>query len=332
MKTIYLILGLLIVMLFDQWFIEKRFLADVQHPSEYYKKDEVIKYLENDKNLFRIFPLHYRRSNDGILILNGIQSLGGYHPNPIRRYQELIGAGESVMFSPMNLIEYPKMINVLNGKYIIGVPLPPESLDFKFDERTREAIGQWRDYFSGYTPVHQVYRNDTLEYVIYKNEECSPRVFFVEDFKKFNDKESLLRFMKSEEFDPLNTVLLEEDPGISHPDSIHGGSTVFIKDYSANEIKIDAQIKNKGFLVLSENFYPRWHAYVDGKKTKVFLANYTLRSILLEPGVHSVVFIYEDGSYSVGKILSIIGLIILLFSFIFQFFKRKRFPKEVKNL
>ncbi len=316
LKTIYLILGLLMVMLFDQWFIEKRFLADVPHPSQYYKKDEVIKFLENDKNLFRIFPLHYRRSNDGILILNGIQSLGGYHPNPIRRYQELIGAGESVMFSPMNLIEYPKMINILNGKYIIGVSLPSDTL--RFDERTRAAIKQWRLYYSRFNKVYQ-----GSQYAIYENQDCIPRAFFVEDYKVFKDKDSLLQFMKKEEFNPLQTVLLEEKPDIPHPDTILGGSLVSIEDYNANRIHIEVDAKNRGFLVLCENYYPRWHSYVDGKKTEVYLANYTLRAVPLDAGKHSVFFVYEDTSYTIGKTLSIIGLIILLFSFIFQFLRRR---------
>jgi hypothetical protein len=314
---------LLIVLLVDQWYIEKRFLKGVPHPSEYYRKDGVISYLEKDRSNFRIFPIHYRRSNDGILILYGIQSLGGYHPNPLRRYQELIGAGESVMFNPSNLLENPKLIDILNGKYIIGVPLPPESLDIRFDERTRESIKIWRNFFSRFTPVQKVSKNDTLEYVIYRNDSIVPRAFFAPRYEVNENKEMILQYMTSDEFDPLHTVLLEEEPGIPPPDTVSGGSRVSIEEYGVNEIRINAEVKERGFLVLSENFYPRWKAYVDGEKVKVFLANYTMRAVVLEKGEHTVLFRYEDGSYTVGKMFMIFGMVILLFAFIFQFFDRR---------
>jgi uncharacterized membrane protein YfhO len=94
--------------------------------------------------------------------------------------------------------------------------------------------------------------------------------------------------------------------------------------YSANRIEIEVNAKNRGFLVLSENYYPRWKAYVDGKKEKVYRADYTLRAVPLNTGEHTVVFIYEDVSYNIGKTLCILGLFILLYSFVFQFFVKKK--------
>ncbi len=316
MKAVFLVGGLLIVLLFDQWSIGKKYLISNPHPSEYYGKDEVVSFLnEQDKSIYRVFPLQYQRSNDGILILNDMQSLGGYHPNPLRRYQELIGAGESVMFTPINLVQFPKLINMLNGKFIIGFPLPLDTL--QFDERTRISIRKWRIFYSRFKPVH------AGVYSIYENRNCLDRAFFVEKFIVIEDKELLLRFLVNDTFNPLEAVLLEEKPDMPYPDTIIGGSTVSIVSYSANKIEIKVNAKNRGFLVLSENYYPRWKAYVDGKKEKVYRANYTLRAVPLNAGEHSVVFAYEDVSYSIGKTLCILGLIILLYSFVFQFFVRK---------
>ncbi|TES94399.1 MAG: hypothetical protein E3J87_00435 [Candidatus Cloacimonadota bacterium] len=344
LKVVYLTSGLLIILLIDQWTIGKKYLKENPPPSEYYKKDEVISFLEKDNSLYRVFPLQYRRSNDGILFINEIQSLGGYHPNPLRRYQELIGAGESVMFQPDNLIRFPKLIDVLNGKYIIGIPLPSDTM--RFDERTRASIREWRNYYSRFKPVKQG------QYVIYENENFLQRAFFVEDYRVFEvpdtmvkkisedsltklqdaQKDSLLQFMETEEFNPLDMVLLEEEPDTPHPDSILGGSTVSIENYNANRIEIMVKAKTKGFLVLSENYYPRWHCYVDGRKTKVYLADYTLRAVLLDKGEHTVLFVYEDKAYSTGKTFSIIGILILLFSFIFQFFQRKKIKETQSKL
>ncbi|TET23861.1 MAG: hypothetical protein E3J78_02000, partial [Candidatus Cloacimonadota bacterium] len=324
LRAIYVVVGLLLVLVIDQWTLTKRYLVAEKPAAQYYKKDAIVSFLEEDKSLFRVFPLHYRRSNDGILIYHGIESLGGYHPNPLRRFQELIGAGESVMFTPLNLIQSSKLVDVLNGKYIIGIQLPPESLEYRYDERTRGVIREWRGYFSHFQPVHNVYRKDTLEPVIYKNNNVLPRAFFVEDFKVIQKKEQILQYMMSEEFNPWSTVILEEDPGIAHPDTAIGGSNVSIKHFGVDDIEINVDANTRGFLVLSENYFPQWTAYVDGQKTRILLANYTLRAVLLNKGKHDIRFVYEDSSFSLGKTLHIIGLIILLTSCIFQFFDRAK--------
>jgi len=314
-KLAYLIIGLGIVMLIDQWVCEKRFLKTNPPPSQYYRKDDVISYLENDKSLYRVFPLQYQRSNDGILFLHDIQSLGGYHPNPLRRYQELIGAGESVMFTPINFIKFPKLLNIVNGKYIIGLPLPEDTT--RYDAHSREAIRQLKNYYSQFTLVHRG------QYAIYKNNSCLPRAFFVNNYKVIKNKDDVLKFMENEKFDPSSLVLLEENPDFNEPDTSIPGSNIKITDYTANRITLDIDAKTNGFLVLSENYYPRWHAYVDNKENKIYIADYTLRAIPITSGNHKVVLKYEDRSYNLGKTFNIIGDIILLFSFVFQFFRRK---------
>jgi len=320
LKAVYAVSVLLIILLVDQWMVEKRFLTAAPNPHEYYKKDGVISFLNKDKSLYRVFPFQYQRSNDGILFMNDIQSLGGYHPNPLRRYQELTGAGGSVMFTPINLLQYRKLLNILNCKYMIGVPLPEDTT--RFDERSRGQIRELRAYYSGFNLVHQG------QYAIYENPEDLPRAFFVEDYKVFKSKDDVLSFMKTDAYNPRDVVLLEEEPEITHPDSIIGGSTVLIGYYDANSVEMRVDAKKNGFLVLSENYYPRWHAYVDGKRTKVYIGDYTLRAVPLDKGKHSLIFRYEDASYNTGKVLSIIGFFILLCSFIFQFFQRKNQPQK----
>jgi len=159
------------------------------------------------------------------------------------------------------------------------------------------------------------------------------RAFFVEDYRVFDNKDDLLKFMETDEFQPERKVLLERKPDIIHPDTIIGGSEVVIKKYNANTIELDVDAKTEGFLVLSENYYPRFNAYVDGIKRRVYIANYTLRAVAIEKGKHVVVFAYEDSSYTAGKIFSIIGFVILLLSFVFQFIgKRKNLVASDSNM
>jgi hypothetical protein len=320
------------VLLVDLWVMGKRFLVSEERPSVYYKEDGVVSFLKQDSSLYRVFPLQYRRSNDGILIIHGIQSLGGYHPNPLpnplRRYQELVGSGESVMFNPFALVEHPRLLSLLNAKYLIGIPLPPESLEHQYDENTREIIRHWRNYYSHFTPVRQITGMNNPEYVIYRNDSCLPRAFFVEDYRVFNEKEALLSHLRSSEFDPQKTVLLEEEPGIAHPDTTANDAVVSMKAYGVNRMEIEVATEKRGFLLLSENFFPRWRGFIDGEATKVYLADYALRAVIVPEGKHTVEFRYEDSTFGAGKMLHLVALVVLMVSFAMPFVNRRKQKRD----
>jgi uncharacterized membrane protein YfhO len=147
----------------------------------------------------------------------------------------------------------------------------------------------------------------------------------------FGDKDSVLSFMKSAEFDPQHIVLLEEDPEVPHAEGVAGESTVDIVQYGPNRIEIEVSSAQNGFLVLSENFFPRWHASLDGISSKVYLANYAFRAISVPAGKHMVVFEYKDASFTIGKVLSIIAWSVLIAAFSMQVMKRLRHRKAKKG-
>jgi hypothetical protein len=313
-----------LVLLIDLWAMGKRFLVAEEPPSVYYQQDGVVGFLKQDQSLFRVFALQYRRSNDGIFIIHDIQSLGGYHPNPLHRYQEFIGAGETVMFNPYALIEDRRLLDLLNARYLIGIPLPSESLEYQYDANTREMIQQWRQYYSNFTQVKFIPDVNGPGYVVYRNDSCLPRALFVGDYRVFSDREGVLTYLRSDAFDPRQTVLLEKDPGIAHPDTFGGGGTASITEYGANSIKVEVSAEKEGFLLLSENYFPRWNGFIDGKRTEILIADYTLRAVVVPEGKHTVVFKYEDGSYAMGKAFYLIALIVLIVGIVFQFVKKRK--------
>jgi uncharacterized membrane protein YfhO len=65
----------------------------------------------------------------------------------------------------------------------------------------------------------------------------------------------------------------------------------------------------RGFLVLSEIYYPDWVAYVDGVRTKILKANYALRAVQLDGGAHHVVLVYESEDFRTGLLISGIFLL-----------------------
>ena len=49
-------------------------------------------------------------------------------------------------------------------------------------------------------------------------------------------------------------------------------------------------MKRNGFLVLTDSYYPTWHAAVDGVEEKIYRTDYNFRGIIIPAGKHKVEF------------------------------------------
>ncbi len=95
---------------------------------------------------------------------------------------------------------------------------------------------------------------------------------------------------------------------------------LFSKDFNPqNEVILEEKPSTNGrLLVVSENYYPGWSAYVDGKPTKIYRANYTFQAIVLPKIYHTIEFRYYPLSLIIGAILSGISAVTILILFLFR--------------
>ena len=299
--------GLIGLTLIDQLTLVAKFLPKAPAPAQYYAADDIIRFIKKDTNVFRVFPTPwYEHATDSYLLYHDIQSAGGYVPNPLKRYQEFIGAGQSVMFNPSNLLQYPKFLNELNAKYIIA-PTLPEDVS-QYDAQTQRAIGQIKMYLSMFKPIF-----DGRRYTVYENLNVIPRVHVVHQYRVTGELEGL-EIMKSNAYDPWRMVLLEEDPHMPSleidDDFIPG--TAELQKYAPNEVVVQVNTQNPGFLVLADNWHPDWQVFVDGEKTRMFIANHTFRAVHVHTGRHEVVFKYVSNAFNTGRLISIFALLFAL--------------------
>ncbi|MDD2889229.1 MAG: YfhO family protein [bacterium] len=328
-KKLKLPIGIALVgglLVFDQWSIEKQFLKIVPHPSEYYAADDMVGTLisENIPDYsYRVFPLLYDHTTDGYLCIHGIQSVGGYVSNPGERYQKFIGADNSVMFTPPNLVRYKNLLNILNVKYIFSAWLPEDLTPYP--ENTRQMIENFRMGFLGQWGVdfRDFHNNFIIDYktpdgkAVYRNESALPRALIVHSFEILS-KTSVLERLKQPDFNPRTTVVLEEQPmkqvsTLQSPDSnIQNSETVKIDEYTPNKIICTANLAIPGFLVLSENWHPDWKVYVDGKKDKLYVADYILRGVQLDKGAHKIEFVYDSFYFKLGALISLLASLLLI--------------------
>ena len=62
--------------------------------------------------------------------------------------------------------------------------------------------------------------------------------------------------------------------------------------------------------LVGENWYPDWHATVDGKPAPVLRADYTLLSVVLPPGAREVRLWFASAAYARGKLVTAVALLV----------------------
>ncbi len=336
-NALYTLLVLGIITYADLFQIDNLFIKSLPSPDRVYAKDDVVKFLEKDRDVYRVFPLFYR-TDENYLMLYNIESIGGHHGNQFQRYQEYVGNPHHFMFRPQEvpyLLKYPYLTDLLNVKYIITQPTPKDLSRYMQNPMVYSLLSQINNLIYDTTHFIPVYiaRDYRTQYVIFKNKRFMPRIFFVNKYTVIQKKDSILKYMLSEEFKPYSEVVLEEDPKVKfeipEPDTTRDtltistkpqGSFTFVKK-EPNHIVVNYTVDKKAILVYSENYYPRWKAFIDGRPVKVYRANYIMRAIVTDKGKHTLEFRYNSSLYNK---LGFLSVFLSLFSLVFFGIKEKK--------
>ena len=84
--------------------------------------------------------------------------------------------------------------------------------------------------------------------------------------------------------------------------------------YSPNEVVIRAEVNSPKFLLLSDQYYPGWKAFLDTKRVKIYKADFILRAVhITRAGVHTVKFVFDPFSFKLGLAVSLVTLAAVIF-------------------
>ena len=90
------------------------------------------------------------------------------------------------------------------------------------------------------------------------------------------------------------------------------GSSIQLTGYSPDVLTYKSQSPADGTVVFSEIFYPYgWNAYIDGKPTEIFRANYLLRAINIPAGQHDIRMEFRPESVRKGNIVASVFIMIM---------------------
>ncbi len=87
---------------------------------------------------------------------------------------------------------------------------------------------------------------------------------------------------------------------------------VLIRDYSFNSVTLRVSAAHAAVLVLTDQYYAGWQAYVDEQAAPIARADYAFRAIMVPPGQHTVRFVYEPQSFRIGSGFAFVALILLV--------------------
>jgi hypothetical protein len=156
---------------------------------------------------------------------------------------------------------------------------------------------------------------------VYENKNALPRSFFAERVILSENSADTIEMMHSDAFDPRTTAVVEI--GKSPVPATYGiPATATITEDKRNRVAIETNGANEGVLVLSDNYYPGWKAFVDGEPTEIFQANCTMRAVAVPSGRHLVSFVFMPATLRASAYVSFAAAVLTLISLVLPFGKR----------
>ena len=177
----------------------------------------------------------------------------------------------------------------------------------------------------------EIYRDDSIG--VYENQEVLPRVFIARRAEVLPAAEQPLTSANL-----AATVFLEEPPADANaliPASPQLADAR-VSRYTANEVFVDVNLSDRGWLVLSDAWFPDWKAYLrpfgggenDETELKLYRANGALRAVYLpDDGQWTVRFVYSPMSFKLGLYVSFLAAMTLLLLLLYWLWGRYYRPE-----
>jgi hypothetical protein len=153
-----------------------------------------------------------------------------------------------------------------------------------------------------------VFRSPDGSQLVLQNQKVLPKAWLVPSAVVVPDRKERLALILNPAFYPEKTAVVETTPPVQLvlPGTAAGApGSVAVKNYSNENIVLEAQVTGNALLVMSEKYYKGWQAYVDGKQTDIHPVNHVLRGVYLTPGTHSVKFVFDPLPFKIGKYLTL---------------------------
>lgn len=290
-------------------FVEKAYLVN---PDSFRNFREELAFLENVKSQISTpFPRIFYPLNPNRTSAAGLCNTNGYFPLDMKNYTEYIYAAftgrrmDSSAFSrmthytfhPLNLMQEVPLREAQDGNRP-----PPAGINWKQIYHTRlSGNPMYRMLCPAFTILPDGFFNE---------KDYLGRFWFSRGYKVIKNEDETLETLMKGDFDPLNEVIIPEEPepydeNMSKECST-GGKAV-ITYFSPDEIHV-AMSGQWGWLTMSDRYYPGWRVLVDRKPVPVYRGNYLFRTVFIPPGSNYLFLRYDPPEFRKGLAIFTITL------------------------
>jgi hypothetical protein len=297
-KAVILLLIPLLIMV-DGIRFNKKFVRTYDYRQQF-TSNVLTDYVRDLPGKFRV--LNLRSLPADYLPFFGIEVVTGYHGNQLRWYDDLLGGPGT------RNLGNPNFINLANARYILA----PGNTNLPQD-------------YLGVQPL--TVQQEFGQMVLYRNDNALPRAYLIDNYEVIQDRKEIYPRILDPRTDIRGQVFLEEEPSIKIEvvDSLI--REIVIADYAIDSVLLNVETDHNTLLVLGDNYYKHWEAFVDGEKKEILRANGSFRAIPIETGSRQVLFKYNhDGNKpaAIATQLTLLLVAIILLIYLLMYIKERK--------
>jgi hypothetical protein len=274
----------------DLWSVDRLFFQFSPPAARLFQDDAITARLRHEKPPFRVldvgvFPGSYLMADD-------IEQVLGHHGNEVRFYDELLG-GKNLWKNVGN----PVVLDLVAARFLI-LPAEQELPGF------HKVLG----------PVQTTPGGPGI---LYERDSVVPYARVLPAGLKVPEDQTIPALIDPRF--PHNRVALYADTTHVAVQPIRAGQQVppsgvhaSIEEWEPGRMRIAlaGTDPNPTFLLVSETWYPDWHATVDGKPAAVHRGDYAFLSVALPPGAREVRLEFASPDYRRGRTITWLALLV----------------------
>jgi hypothetical protein len=226
-------------------------------------------------------------------------------------YESLVVHGYSRVFS-----HFPGQVTTGRAPTAIMLMSDPSS-------QLLDAFGVRWIYTDKQLPPSPAYvlRFEGIAYNIYERVDAAPRAFFVGRYQRMGEAETQATLQAVALNAPSAPQLRREvllpgtGTGSAKGASSYAPADIVVEHDSTLELVVRAP--TAGYVYLADTMYPGWNATVDGRPTRIELADGFARAVHVGPGFHRIRFVYRPSQFELGAYITLAAIAVSLLAILF---------------
>lgn len=152
---------------------------------------------------------------------------------------------------------------------------------------------------------------------IYRRLAPLPRAYVLYAAEHIEDDTVAVRRLLSKEFDVRNTAITANATTLPAQTDVPA-TPADIVAYENARVVIRATARQRGLLILGDQFHPGWQVSVDGTPAEVLRVNHILRGVILPSSEHEVEFRFAPAALQTGAGVTAAGLMLVVLTLVFD--------------